>query len=94
MTREGPRVVYELDSSTSTLEVHIKLVNSVVRDRASGCEDGRVVGLDRIIPLHGVRGVGQYCLHMYDADYLGRMLSKQVDSSDGGLRMWHLNCCD
>ena len=77
--------------------MHTKLVNSAVRDRASVEADAKTVAsldFDRIIPLHGVSGVCQYCLRAQDADYVGRMLSKQVDSSNGGLRMWHLNCCD
>ena len=62
--------------------VHTKLVNCAVRDRASVQADAKTVAsldFDRIIPLHGVSGVGRYCPHMHDADYVGTTLSKQVD---------------
>ena len=64
------------------ISVQTKLVNSTVRDRASVQANTKMVSpldFDRIIALHGVSGVGQYCPRMLDADYVGRVLSKEVD---------------
>jgi hypothetical protein len=63
--------------------VHARVINNGVRDRASVQADAKTVAgldFDRLVPLHGVRKLGYYDrLHMRDADYVGRTLSKRVD---------------